>query len=67
MFFQKFKEGDKVSYKGDSHFISEFGTRFIVTRVEGRTAYIKSIKRPNWGEVRSVQISALKKSFDEIV
>ena len=67
MFFQKFKEGDKVLYNGDSHFVAEFGTRFIVTRVEGRTVYIKSIKRPNWGEVRSVPISALKKSFYETV
>ena len=65
--FHKFKAGDKVSYKGDSHFIAEFGTRFIVTRVEGRTAYIKSIKRPNWGEVRSVPMSALRKSVDETV
>ena len=65
--FQKFKEGDKVSYKGDSHFIAEFGTRFIVTRVEGRTVYIKSIKRPNWGEVRSVPMSALRQSFNETV
>ena len=67
MLFHKFKAGDKVSYKGDSHFISEFGTRFIITRVEGRTAYIKSIKRPNWGEVRSVPMSALRKSVDETV
>ena len=67
MLFRKLKAGDKVSYKGDSHFIAEFGTRFVITRVEGRTAYIKSIKRPNWGEVRSVPMSALKKSFYETV
>ena len=67
MLFRKFKAGDKVSYKGDSHFIAEFGTSFIVTRVEGRTVYIKSIKRPNWGEVRSVPMSALRTSVDETV
>ena len=65
--FHKFKAGDKVSYKGDSHFIAEFGTRFVVTRVEGRTVYIKSIKRPNWAEVRSVPMSALRTSFHETV
>ena len=27
--------------------IAEFGTRFVITRVEGRTEYIKSIKRTN--------------------